>query len=289
MRGRLLFLVLAPAGAIWLASAAHAAEGHEAPGTWLNWLQWIRIGGHSLAPGAAWIMFSWALLVAAILAVLSFLMSRRLAVRAKPWQLMAEAVVGGIRALLEGPMGERAPQFLPLIGSMMIYIACMNLLGLVPGAISPTASLNTTAALALFSFVTIHYVGFRESGIGYVKHFVEGVPLRFSPKAAAILSLLALLPVAAMVSVSHLVTALFLPITLAFRLYGNIYGEEQVVGSLAHLATQSGAPWVPIQLPNMLLGIITAVVQAIIFGMLTAVNISLVLHHDSSGHEAHAS
>jgi F-type H+-transporting ATPase subunit a len=269
-------------------SAADASEGQGAPGSWLNWLQSVRVAGHPLVSGEAGIMFSWALLVAAALVLFSLLARRRLAVRAKPWQLMLEMVVKGISALLEGPMGERAAQFLPLIGSLMIYIAAMNLLGLLPGALSPTASLNTTAALALVSFITIHYIGFRESGVGYVKHFVEGVPLRFSPKAAAIISLLALLPVAAMVAVSHLVAALFLPITLAFRLYGNIYGEEQVVGSLTAMASHSHISWVPLQLPNMVLGIVTSVVQAIIFGMLTAVNISLVLRRDPRQHEPYA-
>ncbi|MFB3882070.1 MAG: F0F1 ATP synthase subunit A [Armatimonadota bacterium] len=282
--GRLL-----AAGAVVLlaASVAHASEG-EVPGTWLNWLQSVRVGGRPLVSSTAGILFAWALLAAALLALLSVLASRRLAVRAKPWQLMLEAVVGGIRSLLEGPMGERAPEFLPLIGSLMIYIAVMNLLGLVPGAISPTASLNTTAGLALVSFLAIHYIGFRESRLGYVGHFVEGVPLHIALRAKAILSLLALLPVAAMVMVSHLVNALFLPVTLSFRLYGNIFGEEQVVGSMAAMAAHSSAPWIPLQLPNMLLGVVTSIVQAIIFGMLTAVNISLVLKHKPSETEAHS-
>ncbi len=269
-------------------SAAYAAEGHETPGTWLNWLESMRIGGQPLVTTTAGLLLAWALLVALLLTMLSVVASRRLRIRARPWQLMVEAVVQAIHSLLEGPMGDRAREFVPVVGTMMIYIACMNLLGLVPGAISPTASLNTTAALALVSFATIHYVGFRESRLGYLKHFVEGVPLQYSPKVTGILSLLALLPVAAMVAVSHLVTALFLPVTLAFRLYGNIYGEEQVVGSLAQMAAHSHTPWVPIQLPNMLLGLITSVVQAMIFGMLTGVNISLVLRHGSSEDAAHS-
>jgi len=130
-------------------------------------------------------------------------------------------------------------------------------------------------------------VGFRESRLGYLKHFVEGVPLQFSFRVVAILSLLAMIPVAALVLVSHLVTAVFLPVTLAMRLYGNIMGEERVVESLIHLVAHSPGRWFPIQLPNMLLGMVTSVVQALIFSMLTAVNVSLVLHkeHEAGGAE----
>jgi F-type H+-transporting ATPase subunit a len=221
-----------------------------------------------------------------VLSIASSIAARRLAVRARPRQLMLEMLIGGVRNLLETVLGERAAEFLPFIGALFIYIASMNLLGLVPGMVAPTSNLNTTASLAIISFVVIHYTGFRESKLGYLKHFVEGVPLRFSLKVTAMLTLLAMLPVAALVLVSHLVATIFLPVTLAMRLYGNVMGEEKVVESLIGLVAHSGARWIPVQLPSMALGVVTAVVQAVIFSMLTAVNLSLVLHKEHEPQEA---
>lgn len=263
-------------------------EGADHAGTWLNWLFSIEIAGHRLISNEAGLAFAWALVVAAVLAAFSLIMTRQLAVRAGPRQLALEAVVGGMRGLLESVLGERAVQFLPFVGSLFIYIAAMNLLGLIPGFLSPTSNLNITAALAIVSFAAIHYTGFRESRLGYVKHFVEGVPLRFSLRVTAILMLLAAIPVAALVMVSHLVNAVFLPVTLAMRLYGNVMGEERVIESLTGMVAHSPARWVPIQLPNMLLGVVTSLVQALIFAMLTAVNLSLVLHRESETEGAEA-
>ena len=273
-------LVVAP-------SLAVASEGEGGvPGTWLNWLLSLRVAGHALAPSPGWLTFYWALLVIAVLAIACALGTRRLAVRARPKQLMLEMFVGGICNLLETVLGRRAGEFLPFLGALFIYIACMNLLGLAPGMMAPTSNLNTTASLAIISFVVIHYTGFRESKLGYLKHFVQGVPLGFSLKASAILTLLAMLPVAALILVSHAVTTIFLPVTLAMRLYGNVMGEEKVVESLIGLVAHSPARWIPVQLPNVLLGVVTSVVQAVIFAMLTAVNLSLVLHEE---HEAEVS
>ena len=283
MRPRLVVMAaafLATSPAAGGAAGEGGGDGGHLPGTWLNWIYGIEIGGRPLFSGPAWVAFGWALVAALALALVSALATRRLAVRAGPGQLLLETVVGGMKGLLETVLGRRASEFLPFVGAIFIYVATMNLIGLVPGSLSPTSNLSITAGLALVSFVAIHATGFRESRLGYVKHFVEGVPLRFSLKATAILSLLALLPVAAVVMVSHLVNAVFLPVTLAMRLYGNIMGEERVIESLVGLVAHTRQGWIPLQLPNMVLGVVTSLVQAVIFSMLTAVNLSLVLRHE---------
>ena len=284
---RPLSVIVVAAGLLAAPALVFASEGEaKAPGTWLNWLLSVRVAGHPLAPGPAWLTFYGALLVAAALAVASFVGTRRLVVRAGPRQLTLETFIGGVRNLLQTVLGDRAGEYLPFIGALFIYIAVMNLLGLVPGMVAPTSNLNTTASLAIISFVVIHYTGFRESRLGYLKHFVEGVPLRFSFKVSAMLTLLAMLPVAALVLISHLVTAIFLPVTLAMRLYGNVMGEERVVESLTEVVAHSMARWIPVQLPNMVLGVVTSVVQAVIFAMLTAVNLSLVLHQKQESEDS---
>jgi len=182
-------------------------------------------------------------------------------------------VVGGLRSLVEGVMGPRGAEFVPFIGALFIYIALMNLMGLLPGFMAPTSNLSITAALAIVVFVVVQYQGFRESGVGYLKHFVEGVPLRA-----------VYLPLAALVFVIHIIGELFRPVTLALRLRGNIMAGETVVAILlglgALLFAKAKLP-LPLQLPNLLLEVLIALVQATIFCMLTAVYLSGVLHDDA--------
>jgi len=70
-------------------------------------------------------------------------------------------------------MGWRGRRYLPLIGSLALFILGCNLLGLIPGFHSPTNNLNTTVACALVVFFSTHIIGIREQGaLRYLKHFV---------------------------------------------------------------------------------------------------------------------
>jgi F-type H+-transporting ATPase subunit a len=254
-----------------------AAEGEGAahPHTWLDGLLALRVAGRPLIHGQAGLAFAWSLVACGILAAVSVVATRRLSIRPKGTQALLEMIVGQLRGLVVGVMGPRGVGFVPFIGSLFIYIAVMNLLGLVPGCMSPTANLNITAGLALVVFGVVHYYGVRERGAGYIEHFVEGVPMQFP-----------YLVLAPLVFAVHLVGELFRPVTLALRLFGNLMAKETVlaifVGLVAGLAHRG--IFLPVQLPNMILGIVVSVVQAAIFAMLTAVYLAGVLH-EQEAHE----
>jgi F-type H+-transporting ATPase subunit a len=140
---------------------------------------------------------------------------------------------------------------------------------------APTSNLSITAGLAVVVFVVVHYYGVRERGVHYIEHFIEGVPLQFP-----------YLLLAPLVFAVHLVGELVRPVTLALRLFGNLMAGHRVlmilIGLVAGLAAQSWIP-VPIQLPNMALEIIVAIVQAMIFSILTAAYLGGVLHSEEAG------
>jgi F-type H+-transporting ATPase subunit a len=276
MRRRALagIAMLLCSGAAVGAALAKTEEGGPHEGTWLNWLYAVEVRGRPLVSSEAALAFAWSVAAALVLGLLVALSTRRLSVRPRGVQVLLEMLVGTLRGMVVGVMGPRGVEFLPFIGTLFIYIAFMNLLGLVPGFMSPTSNLSITAGLAIMVFVVVHYYGVREQGAGYLKHFVEGVPLQ-----------LPYVLLAPLVFAVHVVGEIVRPVTLALRLFGNLMAGHMVlmilIGLVVGLAAQRWIP-VPIQLPNMALEILVAIVQAMIFAMLTAVYLSGVLHREEA-------
>lgn len=171
---------------------------------------------------------------------------------------LLEMGVGALLSFMEGIMGSHARRFLPLVGTAFFFILLSNLMGSIPGFDSPTVNLNTTLACALVVFVATHMVGFRVHGFGYLKQFLGPIwwlawlmlPLEIISHVARIIS-------------------------LSFRLFGNIYGDHQVVAvfiSMTYLL-------VPVVFMGM--GIFVAFVQAFVFALLTVIYISMAMeeHH----------
>ena len=255
------------------ATAAAAEEGLPHPVTWLDWLSSVRIAGHEVLASDAALAFAWSLVTIVLLTVLSAVGTRRVSDRPAGMQTVLELVVGGLRNMVVGVIGPRGVEFVPFIGTLFIYIAAMNLMGLVPGFMAPTSNLSITAGLGLVVFVVVQYCGVKEQGVRYIMHFVEGVPMRFP-----------YLLLAPLVFAVHLVGEIFRPVTLALRLFGNLMAEETVVLILIGLVVGFARHWIPIpiQLPNMLLGMLVSLVQAAIFSMLAAVYIAGVVHEPES-------
>jgi len=257
--------------------AAAAEEGLPHPRTWLDWVFSLRMAGHPLFTNQAVLAFAWSLVAIVLLTVVSVVGTRRVSVRPRGLQTLLELVVGGLRGVVVSVMGPRGVEFVPFVGTLFVYIAVMNLMSLVPGCMAPTSNLSITAGLAIMVFVVVQYCGVREQGVGYVKHFLEGVPMQFP-----------YVLLAPLVFAVHLVGEVFRPVTLALRLFGNLMAEETVVLILIGLAAPLFARWwlpVPAQLPNMLLGMLVSVVQAAIFSMLTAVYLSRVLRHPEGANQ----
>jgi F-type H+-transporting ATPase subunit a len=210
------------------------------------------------------------LLVALGLILFSLYVRGRLSVDNPPAiQHLAEVVIEGIRGLMEEVIGKNSARFFPLIGTLALYILTCNLLGMVPGFISPTSNLNITASCAICVFLYYNYVGIRKHGLfRYLKHFAGPVWW---------LAWL-LFPIEI---VSHMAR----PLSLSMRLFGNIFAEELIISSL----NTNIFPFLA-SIPVMFLALFASTIQAFIFVLLTMIYITGALeegHEEDSpaGHE----
>jgi F-type H+-transporting ATPase subunit a len=206
----------------------------------------FEIGG---IPINATVVFTWAVMV--LMVVGSWLITRRLTsdVDISPGQNLLEVIVTSIRDQIEEVGGQRADLYMPFVGTLFLFIAISNIFAAVlPGFEPPTASLSTTAALALCVFVAVPVYGISQRGLlGYLRQYIEPTPL--------------MLPFQVIGEVSR-------TLALAVRLFGNIMSGTMIVGLLLAIA--------PFFFPIMmrLLGLLTGLVQAYIFAVLAMVYIA---------------
>jgi F-type H+-transporting ATPase subunit a len=168
----------------------------------------VNEAGHSLIPQH--ILYSW--LVMLILIILGWLGTRNLSLVPGGIQNFLETLVKGLEDFIVDNMGEQGRKVFPLLMTLFIYIITCNFIGLVPGCNAPTANLNTNASMAICVFLYYNYIGLREHGAKYIKHFTGPVVL-LTP---------IMLPIEIL---SHLAR----PLSLTVRLFGNIFGEELVL------------------------------------------------------------
>ena len=190
------------------------------------------------------VLYSWLVIICFI--IVAKLATKKIEFIPGKLQNVFEVIVDGIENFQIGMMGEEGRPYFPLIGSIGLYVFACNLLGLVPGFFSPTANINTTLSIALVTFVATHYVGIKEHGFHYVKHFMGPV-----------------LPLAPLMIPIEIISHLSRVLSLTLRLFGNIMGEDLVLIILMFLAGWFLAP-----LPMMGLAIFTSFVQAFIFSLL---------------------
>lgn len=196
-----------------------------------------------------------------------------------PFQNVVEKLVEMLYDFVIGILGPRyGPRYVPFLGTLFLYIWLMNLFGLVPLMESPTASLNTTLALALAVFGYVHFTGMKELGpLGWLDH------LAGNPRSVLEWCLVPLmLPI-------HVIGELAKPVSLSCRLFGNIFGEDMLLVGFATLGTAAlaaaGSPiGVPLHLPFMFLALMMSTIQALVFTMLSTVYLLLMLPHDDHGH-----
>ena len=171
------------------------------------------------------------------------------------FEYTAESVYG----MVEGSMGERnAARFFPLIGALWMFILFGNLIGLIPGFMSPNDTLKTNVGIAIMVFLLTHYLGIREHGAwNYIKHFLGPTP--------------ALAPLIFPIEIiSHVAR----PVSLAVRLMGNMFADHKVVMSFFALVP------ILVPLPFMLLGTLVCLIQALVFCSLTMVYIGMAIEHE---------
>jgi F-type H+-transporting ATPase subunit a len=195
------------------------------------------------------VTYAWFLAVA--LSVLSFLAARRLSIYPGRFQNVMEVIIGGFDALLNEIMGHNGRRFFPLIATLGIFILTANLLGIIPGFESPTSSINTTAALAIVVFLSTHVVGVRTHGVKYFKQFM-GPVWWLTPLMVPI----------------EIISHFSRPLSLTFRLFGNIKGEDIVLLVVLFLVPTL------VPLPVFILMIFTSLIQTVVFMLLAMMYIS---------------
>lgn len=182
----------------------------------------------------------------ALLTLGAALATRRLRVeRPGAVQAALELLVQTLQRQIGETMQADARPFLPLLGTLFLFLAVANLSGLFPGMKAPTAFIETAAALALIVLLASQYYGVRARGAWrYLKGFAEPNPL--------------LLPL-------NILSELTRAFSLSVRLFGNVMSGEFVIGIVLSLA----GLFVPV--PLMALELLLGLVQAYIFTTLAAV------------------
>lgn len=189
------------------------------------------------------VVTTWAIML--VLTVTARLLTRSLAMSPSRSQAVVELVVTGIADQIEDVIRKDARPFLPLLGTLFIFLVSANLFGLLPGLQAPTSRLETPAALALIVFVAVHGFGIRAQGLfGYLASFAQ-------PK-------LIMLPL-------NIVSEITRTFSLMMRLFGNVMSGEFLIALVLALA----GLFVPV--PLMALEILVGLVQAYIFTVLATV------------------
>ncbi len=111
----------------------------------------------------------------AILFTLGLIVRGRLQLVPGGLQNVMETIFGGLEDFVVANLGQEGRQFMPLLGTIFIFILTMNLMGLIPGCDAATANINTPAAMAIIVFVFYQFVGMKKWGFGYIKHFMGPV------------------------------------------------------------------------------------------------------------------
>ena len=195
----------------------------------------------------ATIVFTWA--VMALLVVGSRIVTHKLTSEKQlsGWQNLMEVLVTGMRDQIRDISRQDPGEYLPFVGTLFLFIAVCNILGVVPGFEPPTGSLSTTAALAACVFVAVPLYGIAQKGLSYFGQYIK--PSVF------------MLPFNIMGELSR-------TLALAVRLFGNVMSGSMLAAILLAVA--------PLVFPLLMqaLGLLTGLIQAYIFAILAMVYIA---------------
>lgn len=180
-------------------------------------------------------------------------------------QNLLEWGVQAIRNMVNGVIPHGGDKYVPFLGTLFLFIFTMNMLGVIPAFRAPTMTISTTAAMGLTAIILVQWYTIRDAGLkNIIKHLMGPV---------AILAPL-MLPV-------EIISELVRPVSLSLRLYGNIFGEDNIIEQLMGLGGG-----IPVQLPMMALALFTSFLQAYIFTMLCTIYIAgKVVHDEEHAHE----
>lgn len=213
------------------------------------------------------------LIIASLLVLFAIISTRKMQQYPKGLQLVAELIVEGIYKLTAGTMGKKhADTYAPYVGTLFLFLILANAAGLF-GLRPATADVNTVFALSSVTFLIIQVSAIKNRGLlGHLKHYGEPYLFMYPIK---------------------IIEDLSFPVSLAFRLFGNITGG-MIIMALAFQGLHSLTEGIGISIPffqflvplplNLFFDIFEPILQAFIFTMLTMafVSLSLVTHDDHS-------
>ncbi len=227
------------------------------------------------------LFMSW--IVYAILFGFSFILKRTYKVIPDKIQAFFEISFEWIFNLADETIGVKAKRYYPLLISLFFFILISNFLGLIPGFQSPTADLNITLALSIIVFIYFNFEGMREQGINYFLHF-------FGPSLPWYM-----FPIRLLLFFIELIGHFVKPISMAMRLFCNIFAKELLLSILAFLLVKfiagptvfekvfAVAPLV-LRPGIILLGVLVSFVQALVFLMLTIVYLGAAVNTENEHH-----
>nr|QSV12743.1 ATP synthase CF0 A chain subunit IV [Phaeophyceae sp.] len=205
--------------------------------------------------GQVLLVSSFIILGIILVALINYLLLKKIP---NTFQNFIEVLLEYIIDITQSQLGEDVYRpWVPFIGTLFIFIFCCNWAGaIIPWKIinfskssfgAPTNDINTTVALAFLTSCMYFYAGISKKGFSYFKHYIKPTPF--------------LLPI-------NILEDFTKPLSLSFRLFGNILADELTVSVLTLLIP------LLIPLPLMLLGLFTSSVQALIFATLASAYIA---------------
>ncbi|MEP6923279.1 MAG: F0F1 ATP synthase subunit A [Pyrinomonadaceae bacterium] len=182
-------------------------------------------------------------------------------------QLTLEAGVLTIRDLLVSVIGEHGIKYFPVVATFATLILISNVMGMFPLFMSPTASTSVTFALGISSFIYYNYIGIKENGIvSHLGHWAG--PIWW---------------MAWLIFPIELIGNFIRPLSLGVRLFGNMFADERLGETVAGLYPPYTQFLLP--LPLMALGLFVALIQTLVFTLLSMVYLSEVSHGSHNEHE----
>ena len=205
------------------------------------------------------------------------------------WQAVFESLIESLKNLLEPIVGKKAfPVTFPLLIGLFVFILMHNWSGLVPGVgvfghedegghfkywMRPAnADLNATLGMALIAMLAWFLISLKVAGPKFFlwELFGNKANKKETPKAIYYL----LIPIFLGVGIIEIVSIAFRPVSLSFRLFGNVFGGENLLFSMTSMA-----PYI-VPIPFYLYEVLVGVVQALIFTLLVSIYIGLMTNHD---------
>ncbi len=224
-----------------------------------NWTQLIPGVGHHYAHVATLVIVTSLIMILGFAARLSLGKGEASIIPAGKVSIRGffELLTDYIYTLSTQVIGQHGRAFAPYFAAIFTFILINNFIGLIPGMTPATENFNTTFAFGMFSFLAYNFVGLKEGGMGYLKHFLGPV-----------------LVLAPLMLIIELISHFIRPLTLGLRLANVMTGDHTVLAVFLDLFPVGPS------IPFYLLGMLVCTIQAFVFTLLSMVYVALATAHD---------